>query len=55
MSQKDSLGDRMKGHYEDRTRFLPPRRTYTILRIDGKAFHSYTLVRKTAPGPSTRL
>ena len=42
MSQKDSLGDRMKGHYEDRTRFLPPRRTYTILRIDGKAFHSYT-------------
>ena len=42
MSQKDSLGDRMKGHYEDRTRFLLPRRTYTILRIDGKAFHSYT-------------
>ena len=31
----------MKGHYEDRTRFLLPRRTYTILRIDGKAFHSY--------------
>ena len=42
MSQKDSLGDRMKGHYEDRTRFLLPRRTYTILRIDGKAFHAYT-------------
>ncbi len=42
MAQKDSLGDRMKGHYEDRTRFLLPRRTYTILRIDGKAFHSYT-------------
>ena len=42
MSQKDSLGDRMKGHYENRTRFLLPRRTYTILRIDGKAFHAYT-------------
>jgi tRNA(His) 5'-end guanylyltransferase len=39
---KDELGDRMKGFYEDRTRFLLPRRTYTILRIDGKAFHTYT-------------
>jgi len=39
---KDELGDRMKGFYEDRTRFLLPRRTYTIIRIDGKAFHTYT-------------
>jgi len=39
---KDQLGDRMKGQYEDRTRYLLPRRTYTIMRLDGKAFHTYT-------------
>jgi tRNA(His) guanylyltransferase len=39
---KDEIGDRMKAFYEDRTRFLLPRRTYTIIRIDGKAFHTYT-------------
>lgn len=39
---KDSLGDRMKSSYEDRTRFLLPRRSYTIIRLDGKAFHTYT-------------
>lgn len=39
---KDNLGDRMKRQYEDRTRFFLPRRTYTIIRVDGKAFHSYT-------------
>jgi len=39
---KDSLGDRMKHQYEGRTRFLLPRRTYTAIRCDGKAFHSYT-------------
>src|SRR6478672_2640680 len=38
----DSLGDRMKAQYEDRTRFLLPRRTFTILRLDGKAFHTLT-------------
>ena len=27
---------------ENRTRSLLPRRTYTIIRIDRKAFHSYT-------------
>lgn len=32
----------MKERYEERTRILLPRRTYTIIRIDGKAFHSYT-------------
>lgn len=39
---KDNLGQRMKDFYENRTRHLLPRRTYTIIRIDGKAFHSYT-------------
>lgn len=39
---KDSLGDRMKGQYENRTRFSLPRRTYTIIRCDGKAFHTFT-------------
>ena len=40
--KKDSLGDRMKEYYENRTRIYLPRRTYTIIRIDGKAFHTYT-------------
>ena len=39
---KDPIGTRMKGQYENRTRFYLPRRTYTILRLDGKAFHTYT-------------
>lgn len=39
---KDALGDRIKGQYEDRTRFFLPRRTYTIIRVDGKAFHTLT-------------
>lgn len=39
---KDELGERMKGYYEDRTRLHLPRRTYTIMRLDGKAFHTYT-------------
>lgn len=38
---QDQLGNRMKEQYEDRTRYLLPRRTYTIIRIDGKAFHTY--------------
>lgn len=38
----DELGNRMKENYENRTRYLLPRRTYTILRLDGKAFHTYT-------------
>ena len=42
MSQKDPLGDRMKQQYEDITRYHLPRRTYTILRVDGRAFHSVT-------------
>ena len=39
---KDALGDRMKDFYEDRTRYRLARRTNTIIRIDGKAFHTYT-------------
>lgn len=39
---RDELGDRMKVNYENRTRILLPRRTYTVIRIDGKAFHTYT-------------
>ncbi len=41
-ASKDALGDRMKADYETRTRYLLPRRTYTLLRMDGKAFHTYT-------------
>lgn len=39
---KDELGNRMKEYYENRTKLFLPRRTYTIIRIDGKAFHTYT-------------
>lgn len=39
---KDAIGDRIKSNYEDRTRISLPRRSYTIIRIDGKAFHTYT-------------
>lgn len=42
MKTKDALGDRMKRDYEARTRYFLPRRTYTLLRVDGKAFHTYT-------------
>lgn len=37
---KDSLGDRMK-EYENVTRLKLSGRSYTIIRCDGKAFHSY--------------
>jgi tRNA(His) 5'-end guanylyltransferase len=40
--KNDSLGDRMKNQYEHRFKTFLPRRTYTIIRLDGKAFHSYT-------------
>lgn len=39
---KDTLGDRIKTNYEDRSRVELPRRTYVICRVDGKAFHTYT-------------
>ena len=40
MSDATALGDRMKAH-EATYRAVLPRRTYTILRCDGRAFHSY--------------
>lgn len=39
---KDALGERMKENYEFRARTMLPRRTHTIIRIDGKCFSSYT-------------
>lgn len=36
----ETLGTRMK-QYEQATRAVLPRRTYTIIRVDGRAFHSY--------------
>jgi tRNA(His) 5'-end guanylyltransferase len=39
---KDSLGDRMKGNYENRSKTYLTRRTPVIIRLDGKAFHSFT-------------
>ena len=39
---KDELSTRMKSYYEDRTRYYLPRRAYTILRLDGRSFHTYT-------------
>lgn len=38
----DPLGDRIKNQYEGRTRYYLPRRTFTILRLDGCHFHTYT-------------
>ena len=38
---KDSLGDRMKG-YENISRNYLTRRIPAIIRIDGKAFHTFT-------------
>lgn len=40
MADSSALGDRMKA-YEAVTRQVLPRRTYTIVRVDGRAFHSY--------------
>lgn len=39
--QKNSLGSRMKG-YESISRFFLTRRTPVIIRVDGKAFHTFT-------------
>ena len=37
----DSLGDRMKNYEAKHKTFLEPQ-TYTIIRLDGKAFHTFT-------------
>lgn len=39
---KDSLGDRMKENYENRAKTFLVRRTPVIIRLDGKAFHTFT-------------
>jgi len=39
---KDKIGDRMKYNYENRTKQFLTRRVPTIIRLDGKAFHTYT-------------
>lgn len=36
----DSLGDRMKLFYEDRSRYKLTRRVPVIMRLDGRAFHT---------------
>lgn len=40
--KKDSLGDRMKENYENRAKTRLLRRTPVIIRLDGKAFHTFT-------------
>ena len=40
--EHSDLGKRMKESYENRTRYHLPRRSYQILRIDGRAFHTFT-------------
>ena len=42
MSTKDSLGDRMKSFYENRAKQYLVRKMPVIIRIDGRAFHSFT-------------
>lgn len=39
---KESLGNRMKDNYENRSRFFLSCRCPTIIRVDGKAFHTLT-------------
>lgn len=39
---KDSLGERMKSNYEFRSKTCLLRRTPCIIRLDGKAFHTFT-------------
>ncbi len=39
---KDELGRRIKRDYEDALRLYLPRRTYLVIRIDGRAFHTFT-------------
>ena len=41
-NKKDSLGDRMKENYENRSKTYLARRMPVIIRLDGKAFHTFT-------------
>jgi len=38
----DQLGAYFKEQYESTTRVVLPKRTHTIIRLDGNAFHTYT-------------
>ena len=40
--KRDKLGDRMKTNYEEVYKFKLTRRTPVIIRLDGKAFHTFT-------------
>jgi len=42
MGYNDSLGDRMKDNYESVTQSTLLRRTPVVIRVDGKAFHTFT-------------
>ena len=42
MATKDSLGDRMKEFYENRSKTYLTRRTPVMMRLDGRSFHSFT-------------
>ena len=37
----ETLGDRMKGAYENKYRLYLPERIPVIIRLDGKAFHTF--------------
>jgi len=52
MSKKDSLGDRMKG-YEHVFKQALIRRTPVIIRVDGKAFHTFTRQINSVNDPSS--
>lgn len=52
MSKELSIDERMKEFYEKRNRRFLTRRTPVIIRIDGKAFHTYTRgLKKPFDGP----
>ena len=42
MAVKDALGNRMKSYYENISKTQLIRKTPVALRIDGKAFHTFT-------------
>ena len=41
-NKRDSLGDRIKNNYENRAKTYLVRRMPVIIRLDGKAFHTFT-------------
>jgi len=42
MALRDDLGNRMKENYENRSKTYLTRRVPVIMRLDGRAFHSFT-------------